>query len=77
MYMIRGNDDVIRYITEFLVSCDNCDKLDIIPHKCCICSKKYCNVCKTNAFKLDHFDVVSFTHSTYCSSCYYELYLNT
>lgn len=69
------NDDLIKYITDFLVKCDYCNKLDIISRECCICKKKYCNNCNLNNINFRYYDVSSFTTSTYCSDCYYGLYI--
>ena len=64
------DDHLIRYITDFLNSCNNCEVYDIFNRNnmCCVCKKIYCNKC----IRKLHLHVCYLDRETmayYCDSC--------
>ena len=61
---------LIRYISEFLKLCDNCNKYDYYNYflnTCGICKKTYCSSCCKNNLRLNYNDYE--TMSYYCIEC--------
>lgn len=59
---------VIRYITEYLKLCKNCNTYDIYNYEktCCMCKKFFCEKCKSHLYRnYNHYE----TTSNYCYEC--------
>jgi hypothetical protein len=60
------DQNIVNYITDFLVQCNDCKTMNLKSNECCLCKCSFCNLCQNKGV----FITLGYYPSFYCRECY-------